>query len=578
MRKKNFRLIIFSVACQLFIADAMLAQVSPSETNFRSPMDIPLIVAGNFGEVRSNHFHTGMDFKTMGVEGKNIYAIEDGYVSRIAFSHYGYGRALYITHPNGYTSVYAHLSKFKDSIFNYSKNLQYSNQSETFNVYLNEDEIQVKKGQIVALGGNSGSSSAPHLHFEIRETDSENPMNPLLFGYKITDSKKPMINNLKVYPLDDDALINGVGVGKVIPVKKNKNGTYFIKQKITAHGNIGFALHSTDRLNARNICGLYTLDLKVNGDDLFSHKLDKLDFSTNRYVNHHVDYLRHKRNNQTFHKSFMKGNNLLDIYNYIDNGYLYAENDSLYQMTYTAKDFAGNTSKLSFNVKGDATEKVIPNYTNITCTRELKYDESNYFDTTGFNFLMAKNTLYDNLCFFYRSTKDSNYLSDVHNLAGKYVGVHQYYKMTITPKVTLDSNLYSKLLIVSIDEKGRISDKGGDYREGAVTARVREFGKFALTLDTTMPVLTLVEKQNLNALKKNSTISFKIGDNLSGIESYTARVNGEWILASYKRKKRKLVVSLSEVKGLTSGTHDLEIEVVDEKGNMNLKKMKITLI
>ncbi|MDB4089586.1 M23 family metallopeptidase, partial [Flavobacteriales bacterium] len=188
MRKKNSFLIAFIVVSQLFTAIHLFAQVSPDSTKFRSPMDIPLIVAGNFGEVRSNHFHTGMDFKTMGVEGKKIYSIEEGYVSRIAYSHYGYGRVIYINHPNGYTSAYAHLSKFKSPIAEYAKNYQYKIQKETFNIYLDSGEIVVKKGQVVALSGNSGSSSAPHLHFEIREKESENPMNPLLFGYKVTDT------------------------------------------------------------------------------------------------------------------------------------------------------------------------------------------------------------------------------------------------------------------------------------------------------------------------------------------------------------------------------------------------------
>jgi hypothetical protein len=577
MGKKNYSLIVFVVVCQSFMTNNFVAQVSPSSTNFRSPMDIPLIVAGNFGEVRSNHFHTGMDFKTMGVEGKNIYSIEDGYVSRIAFSHYGYGRVIYISHPNGYTSAYAHLSKFKSPISEYVKKYQYAVQKETFNVYLDSGELAVKKGQVVALSGNSGSSSAPHLHFEIRETDSENPMNPLLFGYKISDSKKPMINNLKIYPLDDNSLVNGFHRDKVIPVKKNKKGKYYINQEITAFGNVGFALHSTDRLNARNICGLYTLNLTVNGNDLYSHKLDKLDFSTNRYVNHHVDYLRHKRNNQTFHKSFMKGNNLLEIYNYVDNGYLFAEVDSVYIMKYKAKDYSGNLSSLIFKVKGDDTEKPTKSSGEKSCDKVFKFSESNFFEAKDFNLLMAENTLYDDLCFNYRVKTDSNYLSEVHCLATDhlYVGVHHYYKLSIAPNQELDSVLLSKLLIVKLNEKGKMSDRGGDFEEGFVTTRVREFGKFAIAIDTTMPVVKLEGKQNVNALKLTSSINFKIGDNLSGIKSYSASIDGEWILTKFKRKRNRLIVSLSEVEGLAPGTHDLEIEVVDERGNTNLMKMKI---
>jgi hypothetical protein len=315
----------------------------------------------------------------------------------------------------------------------------------------------------------------------------------------------------------------------------------------------------------------------VNGNDLYSHKLDKLDFSTNRYVNHHVDYLRHKRNNQTFHKSFMKGNNLLEIYNHVDNGYLYAEIDSVYIMKYKAKDYSGNLSSLIFKVKGDAIEKPTKSSGGKSCDKVFKFSESNFFEAKDFNLLMAENTLYDDLCFNYRVKTDSSYLSAVHYLATDhlYVGVHHYYKLSIAPNQKLDSVLLSKLLIVKLNEKGKMSDRGGDFEEGFVTTRVREFGKFAIAIDTTMPVVKLEGKQNVNALKLTSSINFKIGDNLSGIKYYSASIDGEWILTKFKRKRNRLVVSLSEVEGLALGTHDLEIEVVDERGNSNLKRMKI---
>ncbi len=573
MRNTNTSFLFIAILIALFSTNKATSQKTVYPQNFRSPMDISLIVAGNFGEVRSNHFHTGIDFKTQGVEGKNIYAIGDGYVSRISYSHYGYGKALYVTHPNGYTSVYAHLSKFNKPIGKYVKEHQYSIQKETFNVYLDSNELLVKKGEIIAKSGNSGSSGAPHLHFEIRETESEHPMNPLLFGYKISDSKKPMINNLKVYPLDDFSLVNGKQKPTIIPVKKNKNGTYYLPKKITAYGNIGCALHSTDRLNARNICGLYSLDLSVNGTHLFGHKMDELDFSTSRYVNHHVDYPRHKQYNNSFHKSFLKGNNMLNIYNQVNDGFTNIEHDSNYRFNYVAKDFAGNTSKLNYTIKGDSS-----GFTKITseetaCDNYFRHNESNLLEQNGFSAMMTPNTLYEDLCVDYRTQKSTSYLSDIHTFGTRYAGIQKTYKVVLTPNKKIDSIYHDKLLIVLIDEKGRIADRGGDFQLGTVTTRVKQFGKFAISIDTTKPVLKLLS--DTSKLAQKSTLVFKIGDNLSGIQSYNATLDGEWILTEYKRKKARWYVSLFEVENLTSGTHTLQIEVVDEIGNSNFQRIEI---
>lgn len=556
----------------MFSINKGVAQENSYPQDFRSPMDISLIVAGNFGEVRSNHFHTGIDFKTQGVEGKNIYAVGDGYVSRISYSHYGYGKALYVTHPNGYTSVYAHLSKFNKPISKYVREYQYSIQEETFNVYLDSNELVVKKGEIIALSGNSGSSFAPHLHFEIRETDSENPMNPLLFGIKIKDNNKPMINNLKIYPLDSYSMVNGKQEAVIVPVKKNKSGTYFLNEKITGYGNVGCALHSTDRLNARNICGLYSLDLSVNGYPLFGHKMDRLNFSTSRYVNHHVDYLRHKQYNNSFHKSFLKGNNLLDIYTQVNDGFTNIEHDSIYKFNYIAKDYAGNSSKLSYKIKGDSTGFAKVKSTESICEHYFRYNESNYLEKNGFVAMMTPNTLYENLCVNYQSEKNSSYLSDVHVFGTKFAGIQQTYKVILTPNQPIDSALHDKLLIVSIDDKGKIADRGGDFQLGTVTTRVKQFGSFAISIDTTMPLLVLLT--DTTKLKTNSTLVFKMGDNLSGIQSYSATLDGEWILSTFKRKKGRLYVSFTEVENLKPGTHILQVEVIDERGNSNLMSLE----
>lgn len=570
--------ILFFVLIFLLLSNYSFSQAHPDSTNFRSPLDISLVVAGNFGEVRSNHFHTGIDFKTQGVEGKKIYAIEDGYISRIGYSHYGYGKVLYIDHPNGYTSVYAHLSKFNNSISDFVRTHQYSIQQETFTVYLDSNQLKVKKGEIIGLSGNSGGSYAPHLHFEIRETESEYPMNPLLFGYKITDNKKPMINNLKIYPLSDSSLVNGKSKSIIIPVKKNKNGTYYLSQKPTAFGEIGCALHSTDRVNARNICGLYSLELNVNGDSLFSHTMDKLDFATSRYVNHHVDYPRHKQYNNSFHKSFLTGNNKLNIYTHKNNGVANVLHDSIYLFKYQAKDFAGNTSKLVFTIQGDSSGISKTKAKSSSCKNYFEHNKLNVMNKKEFTALLTPNTLYEDLCVSYQSTKTNKYLSDIHSFGTRLAGIQKTYKIILKPNSPIDSALQEKALIVSISPKGRVRSKGGSYQEGTVTTRVKEFGKFAISMDTTKPFVRLEDKQNVNALQSNATLTFKISDDLSGIKSYSATLDGEWILTEYDRKKGKWNISLSEKKNLSKGTHKLILEVIDNKKNSNKSEVLIFIL
>jgi len=559
-----------------FLGFKNFAQVSPENTNFGNPMDIPLIVAGNFGEVRSNHFHTGLDLKTQGVRGKKIKSIEKGYVSRIAFSLYGYGRVIYISHPNGYTSVYAHLSKFNSEIEKYIQTIQLENQKETFSIYLDSNEMEVLKGQVIAFSGNSGGSSAPHLHFEIRETLSENPMNPLLFGYKIKDVQKPIIKAVKIYPMEIGSQINGKQTAQVFPVRRIKTGKYILKKKVNASGKIGFAIHTYDKMNAkRNICGVYSIKSECNNETFFSHKMSKLDFSTNRFMNHHVDYKLHKAKRNNFHKAFLKGNNKLDIYSKVkDNGYLNIEKGKSYKMKFTVKDYAKNTSTLSFNVTyGSWLFKVLKKE---KFTKTFLHQEANYFDTTNCTILLSEYTLYDDLNFKYKVTKSDDYLSDIHEIHNKYTAVQKKFKIILSPKNKMDSSSLSKALIVQVGNK-KIYAKGGTITpEGNITTRLKNFGNFAIFYDIEPPKVELItDSVSLLNLTKNSIIKLKISDNLAGIESYNVYLDGNWIISNYRRKKGELWIDLSKVETLLSGEHSIEVIITDERGNESITEINI---
>lgn len=566
----------------LFLLLSLLgkSQVPIDSTNFCAPLTIPLILAGNFGELRSNHFHTGLDIKTGGVVGKKTVSIEDGYVSRVAVSHYGYGKVIYINHPNGYTSVYAHMSKFSDKINKKVKEVQYKNESETFDVTLDSNEITVKKGEYIGLTGNSGSSFAPHLHFEIRETVSEHPINPLLFGFNISDKTKPDIKGIKLYPLNANSTINGTHNELYVPTQLISSGNYKLSKPIKAFGEIGLGAHATDRLDgAGNVCGVFNLDLYVNKEKIFNHNLTYMDFGLSRYINQHKDYYEYHKKRRNIHKNFLQGNNKLPIYGAnVNNGIIDVKTDSTYKIFYDIKDVNGNKSVLNFEITGDTKPTTLKKEDLTSCVRYFKFDEPNYFDTTNFNVLMDINTLYYNQCISYRTKAGTGLLSQIHTIVDGDIPVHKYYKIQIKPDTVLDSALNSKLLIAEINIKGQKINRGGDFVDGFVSTRVRDFGSYAIAIDTIKPYILLkTGAKQMLSLRTNSKVSFSISDNLSGIDTYKVYVDDEWILANYNRRNGRLTVDLSNNK-IYKGTYKLKIVVTDERQNINTQEFDIKVL
>ena len=272
---------------------------------FRNPLDIPIYLAGSFGELRSNHFHAGIDIKTKGKEGLIVRAVADGFVSRIKVQQFGYGKAIYITHPNGYTSVYGHLKNFNKEIDKFVKKTQYEKENyATGNLYFKENRFPIKKGEIIAYSGDTGGSSGPHLHFEIRNTATESILNPLLFGLKVMDNIPPTIRFLKVYSLLEDSRINQQQKSFQIPLKKIGIGNY-ITDRISASGTIGFGIDVFDQFNnATNKNGIYSLEMKVNGKTTYYHTLETFTFSESKFLNLHIDYAHYKKYKKRFQKTY----------------------------------------------------------------------------------------------------------------------------------------------------------------------------------------------------------------------------------------------------------------------------------
>ena len=306
----------------ILLAHLNFAQNKYPQDYFRHPLDIPLVLSGTFAELRSNHFHSGLDIKTQQREGLKTYTAAPGYVSRIKISHWGYGKALYITHPNGYTSVYAHLQKFSPKIEAYIKQRQYEKESFTIELFPSAEELPIIKDEIVGFTGNTGGSGGPHLHFEIRDS-KERPMNPMLFGIDIKDTKKPKIVGIYAYPRNSISHVNNSNERVELRLIPQKTGDYNV-EKIKAFGKLGFGVITWDRQDlAANKNGVSNIQTFFNGNKNLEINFSRFSFSETKHLNRLIDYEYFKKKKSRIQKLFIESNNPLSLYQNADNdGYI----------------------------------------------------------------------------------------------------------------------------------------------------------------------------------------------------------------------------------------------------------------
>ena len=350
---------------------------------FRNPLDIPLRLAGTFGELRNNHFHAGIDIKTNRRIGLPVYATADGYVSRIKVAVWGYGKVIYINHPNGFTTVYAHLNKFGDGIQEYVKNIQYEKKSyETGNIFLKENQIKVTKGQIIAYSGRTGGFVAPHLHYEIRDTKTEKIINPLLLGIKIQDSIAPKIKKLIAYPIGSNSRINRSLKNQSLSIKKDSLNNY-ITNRLSASGKIGFGVNVYDQLGKElNKNGIYSLEMKINGIRHYYHDVETFSFSESKFINLLIDYEYFSKNKSRIQKTFKEKENKLSIYkDLIEEGSITVNEGLNYQVEIIAKDFTGNSSSIKIPVVGLKSETILNQKSDTT--RSSKKICKTWFNISG---------------------------------------------------------------------------------------------------------------------------------------------------------------------------------------------------
>lgn len=532
--------------------------------DFRSPLDIaPPALAGSFGELRANHFHSGMDYRTNQREGYPVYAIADGYISRLRVQNSGFGLALYISHPNGYTSVYGHLQRFNAKIAAQVKSIQYQKKSYEIDEFPNAQFIPVRKGDIIAYTGNSGSSGGPHLHFEIRDSKTEATINPQLFGLEIPDNIPPVIHSMYVYRL------NKKPFNEFVPKQYfqvvGSGGNYQLNKVTTINlsGEVGFGIITTDRHNgASGINGVYSIVLELDGLPVYTSSLEKFSFENSKAINSHIDYPTYVNTKRSIQKSFVDPGNPLKIYsNLVNNGRLTFTDGKLHRLKYTITDGKGNKSTLAFNVKAsDQATISTPDLQKNTAS--FSYAVANEFKNEEIKVNIPAGSLYDDLNFVYKKLPKpaSNAYSSIYQIHNNLTPLHLGFELWIKADSTL--NKYKeKVLIVNSNR----SSQGGYFENGYVKAKPRNFGSYFITIDTIPPTVTPVNIANGKYMTGISKMSFKIKDNLSGIKSFNGYIDGRWILMEFDTKSASLWHTFDE--GTLPGKHRLEIIVTDMKDN-----------
>ena len=550
-----------SLGLLLLFCFNLFAQENYPKDAFGPPMDIPIILAGTFGELRSNHFHSGVDIKTQQREGIPINAIGDGTITRIKVSLWGYGKVLYIAHPNGYTSVYGHLQKFSPTIEAYIKKLQYNKKSFEVEVFPDYGELKVSKGELIAYSGNTGGSAGPHLHFEIRSSISEKPTNPLMYGLDVADATNPILEKLFVYPLTDKSHVNNNYERTQVNFSKQTDGS-FLADKVTALGDIGVGFIGFDRLDmAANKNGVYSVELSVNGKIYSLYDFESFSFGETRYINTLVDYDYYGRNRQKIQKSFKSAGNNLSIYKDLYNDGKIKINEGL---SYTAKllikDYAGNKVELNIPIEGVknllGNKKVIAKTDNYVIAKK-----PNNFDLGGAKVYFPTNTFYEN---FYIDLKKGKDTVTIHRNT---VPAHKNFT------ITFDVSKYSKeeqkqLFIARLDSKLRPNHANTYKRGNEFTTRTRNLGTYTLAKDSVAPTIRTKNFKDKQWLNNYKYLSVQIADDLSGIDKYSATLNGEWILMEYEPKRNTLTYNFDD-KIADQTQCVLEVTVTDNVGNTN---------
>jgi hypothetical protein len=559
-----YRVILLLMLAHICVAQSFFPKPPYTKGFFTNPVRIPVSLAGNFGECRPNHFHSGLDVRTNKVENIPIYAIADGYISRIKIEAGGFGNAIYITHANGTISLYAHLNKFWPALQEYVVAQQYKQKSWKIDLTPVPILFPVKKGQFIAFSGNTGSSQAPHLHMEIRDAKTDKPLNGLLF-YNYKDTKAPLVKKLAIY----DAYKSVYDQKPVQYNCVNKNGIIIPSKDtiITQTGLAGLGIVADDPMeDCLGVLGVFEVNLSVDGQPHFGWQLNNIGYEETRYMNALADYKTKKNGGSWIQLCYKLDGDKLGVYKNFNklNGRINLNDGKAHKITLLVKDVNNNTTKMEFWMRSLLKVNTASKYPAMAM-QEYKYDDN----FVAFNW--ANNLIYDGIPLKIAKTDNANnpysYLYQVHSSD---VPIHDYFELKLKPKTVIPKNLWSKVAFVrypfgkDTEKKGKAATYNGTW----AVCNVRDLGTYELKVDEQAPSLSVNLSEGAS-LKGNKIICTS-KDETTTVAQLIGKIDGQWV--RFVQKGNSFTYEVD--KYCAAGEHQLEVNAIDENGNSKMIILK----
>ena len=527
------------------------------EKDLIAPLEIPFSISGTFGEPRSSHFHLGIDIKTQGKEGLEVKSISSGSVSRIRISLGGYGKAIYIDHPNKTTSVYAHLKKFAPKIESYIKKFQYENETYTIQKFPKKDKLLIEKGEVIGFSGNTGGSSGPHLHFEIREKKSQKPLNPLLYDLPVNDLVRPQLQKLFIFYTHENVILN-----RIQPILLERvNDSLYKTAMIETSGKIGIGIQMFDRQdNSYSRNGVYSTKVFVNGKIISHYKFDKLIINESKKLYQVIDYKNYTQKRLKIFKLFYKSGNKLNFMNtLVDQGIFKVELGKSYHIIIEIEDFSGNKSTIEAFLEGTE-NKIKPVELR---GRLIKTDREYSFTLKNKELFFPSKTFFNDVKIELFENKDQIEIGpNIFPIANSFE-----IKFGFNEK----DSLRSAQTFIAKKMKKSLVYLPTKLEENKLIAKVNELGVYTLARDSVAPTVVPDNFKKNQWLSNYKSLNLKIDDDFSGIKKYRGTINGEWVLFEYEPKRKILTYDFFD-KYSEKLKHNLELEVEDNVGNKKIYK------